>query len=337
MLQPVFDPLHRTPDEARGGGQHHSIGRNALLDAEAAAGVRGRPQAQTVARHLEGARHHGMYAERTLEVGENVEGILVGIVFGHDAVGFDRRAGIARIADRHRQRMRCRGERAVGIAIGEAPVAHQVGARGLVQHRRVGIEGAERIDDRGPFAIARRDQVHPVFGQIAIGCHHDRDGLADIADPVDRDDAGVDGDAKRRHERTGDRFEIAPRDHGDDAGQLQRGRNIDVENVSMRVRGTQDGGVQGARLDAEIVDVAPTSRQQGRVFDPLARAALERFGAQPNPPAGTLPAPLRFPCAISAIFAIPSRLADYRGVSFSQGRRRPRRAVERNAPGGMPA
>ena len=92
MLQPVFDPLHRPSGRARRGGDEHDVGKDRLLDAEAAARIRRRAQPQAIAGDLQRPGHHRMQAERALEIGEDVVGVLGGVVFGDDAIGLDRRA-----------------------------------------------------------------------------------------------------------------------------------------------------------------------------------------------------------------------------------------------------
>ena len=92
VLETILDPLDRTPDRARCGSQQHDVGKYALLDAEAAAGIRRGAQPHAVAGHFQRPRDHRVNAERALEIGEDVEGVFGRIVAGDDAVGFDRRA-----------------------------------------------------------------------------------------------------------------------------------------------------------------------------------------------------------------------------------------------------
>ena len=92
MLQPVFNPFHRLSGELCGDAHQYDVREDRLLHTEAAAGIRRRAQAQTIARHFERARHHRMQTERPLEIGEHVVGIVRRVVFGNDAIGFDRRA-----------------------------------------------------------------------------------------------------------------------------------------------------------------------------------------------------------------------------------------------------
>ena len=99
MFEPVLDPFYRPCGDAGGDGGENDIGKHALLDAEGAAGIGRRAQPHTVAGHVQGAGNHRMDRERTLKICRDVIGVLAWIVFRDDAVGFDRRAGIARIGD----------------------------------------------------------------------------------------------------------------------------------------------------------------------------------------------------------------------------------------------
>src|SRR3712207_8524685 len=45
--------------------------------------------------------NHGVNAEGALEIGEDVVGVFERIVFGNDAVGLHRRAGVARVLHLH--------------------------------------------------------------------------------------------------------------------------------------------------------------------------------------------------------------------------------------------
>ena len=144
MFKPILDPFHRPACDARRDCHQHDVGKDRLLDAEAAAGIRRRAQAQAIARHLQRTRHHRMQAERSLEIGEYVVGIFAGIVFGDDAVGFDRRAGVARIANVDADAMRCFRERALRIAVAKRALADDVAVDRRMQNRRVGRQRPRR-------------------------------------------------------------------------------------------------------------------------------------------------------------------------------------------------
>jgi hypothetical protein len=58
-----------------------------------------------------------MQTEGSLEIGEYVVHIFTGIVFGDNAVSFDRRAGVARVANVDADAMRSFRERALWVAV----------------------------------------------------------------------------------------------------------------------------------------------------------------------------------------------------------------------------
>src|SRR6185312_7642830 len=81
----VLDPLDRTPELAAYGGEQHDIGKHRLLDAEAAAAVGRRDQAQAIARDLERPGHQRLEHERTLEVRPHRETVGRLLELGDDA------------------------------------------------------------------------------------------------------------------------------------------------------------------------------------------------------------------------------------------------------------
>ena len=187
MLQPILDPFHRPVGDTRGDRDQDDVRKDRLLDAKAAAGIRRRPQPQPVARDLERPRHDRMQAERPLEIGEHVIGALARVVFGNDAVGLDRGAGIPRIA--HVDANAVRGFRKLlfRLAVAKRPLADDIAADGRMQDRRIQRSGSDGIHNGRQLAIAHLDQFEGVFGAIAVGGHDHGDRLADIAHPVDRD------------------------------------------------------------------------------------------------------------------------------------------------------
>ena len=187
MLEPILDPLDRPAAHPRGDRDQHDVGEHALFDAEAAAGIRRRAQPETMARHFQRPRHDAVQAERPHEVRQHVVGVFGRIVVGDDAVGFDRRAGIARVVHGDRDAVRGLRQHLLGIAVAEAAFAGEIAAQALVQHRLRRIERRERIDHRGQRLVVDLDQVERVFGEIAVGGDDDRDRLADITHPADRD------------------------------------------------------------------------------------------------------------------------------------------------------
>ena len=227
MLEPILDPFDRPSRRPRGRGDQDDVGKNALLDAKAAAGIRWRAQPQAVARNLERPRHHRMDAEGTLEIGEHVVGVVARVIFGDHAIGFDRRAGIARVANVDADPVRGLRKGLLRIAVAKRPVAGDIARKAVVQNGRVGAERRQRIDHRRPRLVPDVDQINRVFRQIAIGRNDDRYGLADIAHAPNRDrpafDRRLDADDQARRQR----LDILAMQDRNDAGRLLRRGQVD--------------------------------------------------------------------------------------------------------------
>jgi len=122
MLEPVLDPLDGSAGHASRHAHQHEIGKHALLDAETAARVWRRSQPEAVAGHFQRTRNDRVDAERSLEIRQDVVGVLVRVVAGDHAIGLDRRAGVARItyvdprSDGRQRRRRPPGRRSETIA-----------------------------------------------------------------------------------------------------------------------------------------------------------------------------------------------------------------------------
>ena len=99
MLEPVLDPFHRPAGNTRRDAHQRDVGKDALLHAKAAAGIRRGTQPQPVARDFQRARKHRMDTERPLEGREHIVGVFARVIVGDQTVGLDRRAGVARIID----------------------------------------------------------------------------------------------------------------------------------------------------------------------------------------------------------------------------------------------
>ncbi len=232
MFEPVLDPFHRTAGKLRGNADQHDIGKHRLLVAEAAAGIGRRTKAEAAARHFQRARHHRMQAERAHEIREHVIGVLARIVFGDDAAGLHRRAGIARIADGDGDRARGLCESLLRVAVAEAALAHEIGAQLFVQDRAGRIERRDRVDHGCKRFVIDLDQIEGVFREIAAFGNRDRDRLADIAHAVDRDRPAFDRRLHADHETGGMRCDVGAGQNRRDAGKLAR--RVSVRIAVMR-------------------------------------------------------------------------------------------------------
>ena len=86
-------------------------------------------------------------------------------VLGDHDEPFDRRARIARIAHRDRHPVRGARERSVGVAVAQAPGAHDVRADVAVQQRCAGRSRGDRIDHRGELSVLDLDPFERVLGR----------------------------------------------------------------------------------------------------------------------------------------------------------------------------
>ena len=262
MLEPILDPFDRPAGHACRECDQHDIGEDALLDPEAAAGIGRRAQPQAIARHLERARDDRVNAEGALEIGRHVIGVEAGVVFRDHAIGLDRRAGVARIIHLDREPVRCRREGAFRIAVAEGALAREVAAEARMQHRRLRRQGRTRIDDGGERPVVGLDEIERVLRHIAVACHHQCYGLADIAHPVGGDRPAFDRRLDADDEAGAYRLHFRAREHGGDAGQGPRARRIDGGDLGMGMGRAQDRGMERAGRDAEIVDEAAAPGQE---------------------------------------------------------------------------
>ena len=196
-----------------------------------------------------------MQRERSLEVRDHVERLGVGQVLSDHRIGLHRRDRVTRIADGELALVRRLGERGRRFAVGELAVQHDVGAGRIVQDRRVGLLGRDRIDHRGQRLVIDVYEIQRVLGLVAVGGTDDRDRLTDVAHLVDGHAAIV----HRRGLEANDEVpgvlgEFGPGHDRLDSWLLQGLRDVDGEDARVRMRRAQDGGMQRALLDRQVVN-----------------------------------------------------------------------------------
>ena len=169
--------------------------------------------------------------------------------------------------------MRGVGDRPLGVADG----LHHV--RGdVVGHIRMhgvlrGRSGA-RTHHGGQHVVLDADALHGVLGRVAVGRHHQRDGLADVADHV----LGEDVLGHRRGQRrVGDQQraallqpagEVLVGVDRDEALDVERIEHVDVADPGVRVGAADHGDLVGVVVD--VVDVGAQAAQE-----PVVLAALD--------------------------------------------------------------
>ena len=272
VFEPVLDPLHRRARLARREAHQHDIRKHGLLHAEAAAGIARRLVTQAIGRHVQRHRHHGVQRERPHEIRRDVVAFVARKILGDDHAALDRRAGVARIMRDQLHAMRRALEGRFRLAVAEMPVADDVAADAFVQHRRVVLRGLFDRRHGIEHRVVDLDQIERVFRERTRFGHYDRDWLADVAHAVHRERPLFHRRFHADDERSRPRTQIVAREHGAHACEFRRDLRIDRQDVRVRVRRTQNRGVQRARLDSDVVAIAATARQDRRVFEALHRA-----------------------------------------------------------------
>src|SRR5665213_4547957 len=113
------------------------------------------------------------------------------------------------------------------------------------------------------------NKLERVFGKIAIDGNNDRYRLADIAHAADGDRPAFDRRLDADHQRGRKLRHLFSGDDGGNARRTSRGFGADCADFGVRMRRAQNGGVQRARRDADIVDVASAPGEKREVLDPF--------------------------------------------------------------------
>ena len=166
------------------------------------------------------------------------------------------------------------GEVAFDLAEDERALVGEVGAKRLVDQRRVRRERSLGVDDRVERLVLHFDQVGAVLGQVAAVGEHDGDALADVANLVGRQQAPyvlVGGGAEVR-QRVGQLDGLGAGHDHHDAGQLPRRLRVDADDPGVCVRASYERRVEHPG-DAHVVDVVATATQELRILDAANRLA----------------------------------------------------------------
>jgi hypothetical protein len=161
------------------------------------------------------------------------------------------------------------------FALGDLTALRVVGdvvAELLVEHGRILAGRLLRIDGRVERIGVDLDRLGRVACGVAIACDDDGDGLADVADLADREH-GVLRDLQPREVEparhvAGLSGEILARVDRDDAGHRLRLRDVDGEQLRVRVDAPRDGGEEHAR-ELHVVGVGGAPGDQARVLATL--------------------------------------------------------------------
>ena len=270
VFAPILDPAHRPADPAGEKRDDELLAIEAVLDAEAAADVRG-DDADRVLGHAEHVREHPAGAVRRLRRVPDVEAVagLATLVAGYDTPGLERLPAQAAEAEVEPQYD-------VGFGEGAIDVADVVGHRGrnvvvgaIVEQRRAGLERSLRIDDWRQLLVLDLDGIQRVLGQISALGDDRGHRLADVADAIGRQrirHLGAKGAVRHQHRQLcGIGSEIGEADRVEHA-RLGAGRGyVDSNDACVCVRAAEESGMCHAR-QPDIGHVEAIAAQQPRIL-----------------------------------------------------------------------
>ena len=113
----------------------------------------------------------------------------------------------------------------------------------LVQDRRVRVLGAAGVDENVQRLVLDLDQIGRVAGELAGGGDDGDHGLADVADPADRERVVLDlapGRGSQLEERVAELGDLVGRERAVDAVQRLGCRDVDRDDLRVRVRGADE-------------------------------------------------------------------------------------------------
>ena len=245
ILGAALDPFHRPAQFARGPEQHDPFGIQRVLDAEAAADI-GRHDMDPLARNMEDAV--GQLVTDGVHAGGGDEQMQqIAVRMRDRGAGFHRRDDQAVVDEFQFDAMRGMGERLLdGPRIALLETERQVSRRDVPQLRRGVVQRARAIDDGRQRVVLDRQRLGRLHRLVAGLGDDERDRVADMPDPADRQRRARRDDHRRqcRHLRcTGQRPEVADVVRGEHAQHAadRAGRvGIDMPDQRMRVRRSND-------------------------------------------------------------------------------------------------
>ena len=165
-------------------------------------------------------------------------------------------------------------------AVAELPVEAQVVRDVVVNQRPAGGGGGLGVGDHVQGFVVDRDQLGRVLGLAQRLGHHERDVVADVADPVGAQHRPqlvlalgavpvLHRDAARQQVAAG-RLDVRAGDHREHAGRRSRGLDVDRPDPGVGLGRAHDAAIDLA-LEIDIVGVAPRAGNEPLILDPAHR------------------------------------------------------------------
>ena len=274
-LGPLDGPAELAGEQAEG----NELRVRCDLVAEAAADVLG-DEAQLVEADPQRRAHHDRREPRELVVRVDRPLPRAAVVLDQRAVALDRRrveAVEVELVDPHH---------VVGLVERGAEITPlvdacpgEIRADLLVQHRRLLVQRDPRVDDDRKRVVVDLDHVGGVPGELPRRCGHGDHGLARVANLADREREIAHvrpGGRRDLEERVGRDGDLVARQRAENTRQLERSRDVDREDLRVRVRGTHEVHVPHA-VPPDIVDEDALALDEALVL--LARNRLSLVGA----------------------------------------------------------
>ena len=256
VLAARLGPLDRAAELAGDHQRQHLLGVDVELGTEAAAHVR-RDDADLV---LRDAGHQGQHhAQDVRDLRGRVERELVRGRDGRDddaaVLHRGRDQALLLEAAAHHDRVVAGvgdGLGVVGSGAREVEQEALVGALVAVDQRRTLLEGLLHVDHGGQLVVLHRDRLEGVGRGVAAARDDDGDAVTDVAHLVGgerrvgrRDHVGGDRPGAR-HRRAHDVGKVLAAVGGNDARHLERGGDVDRDDLGVGHRAAQHGHVQQA-------------------------------------------------------------------------------------------
>ena len=158
-------------------------------------------------------------------------------------VGFEWKGLIARKNIALREHHIRRAEDRRHITIGEPTINGDIGFQFLVQDGGRGLHGGLNLNDGRQGLVLHLDCVASVFGNIAVGSHHNGDRLANVTHLVDGTGVIPPRPFGSHRKRTTPLLDFPAGQHAYDSRQGQRRAWINATNLCVRIRTSDHCGM----------------------------------------------------------------------------------------------
>ena len=254
-FQSVFDPLDRPTGFPRRQRHQGHIGIQGDLIAKRTADIRWRHHPQLAEGNPQRPGQNRQHAIRSVKVGPKTDLGRGRIPACDNPVRFEWKGLIARKNVALREHNIRRAEDRLHITIGELTINGDIGFQFLVQDGGRGLHGRLNINDGRQGLVLHLDCISGVFGNIAIGSHHNGDRLANVAHLVDGAGVIPPRPFGSHRKRTAPLLDFPAGQYGYDSRQRKCGARINAVDTRMRIRTSDHRGMGKIGKRSEIGNI----------------------------------------------------------------------------------